>query len=40
MEEMDPPVEGLIEMVHPQTREAIRISLMEIRDFFFPVKVS
>lgn len=39
-EENDPPVEGLIELVNPVSMQPEQISLLEIKDFFFPVKVS
>ena len=39
-EELDPPVEGLVELVNPTTLQPHYISLLEIKDFFFPVKVS
>jgi len=39
-EELDPAVEGLIELVNPATLQPHYISLLEIKDFFFPVKVS
>jgi len=39
VEEFDPPVEGLLHLTHPASREVVPISLIQIRDFFFPVKV-
>lgn len=39
MEDMDPPIEGLAEIEHPLSRELVKVPLLGIQDFFFPVKI-
>jgi len=39
-EENDPPTEGLMTIQNPETGQYQRVSILEVRDFFFPVKIS
>jgi hypothetical protein len=38
-EEYDPNILGLIDLMDPDTGQQVRVSLLEVRDFFFPTKI-
>lgn len=37
--DFDPPTEGLMTLTNPETLEIIKLPLLAVKDFFFPVKI-